>query len=116
MTPGQRARLATLAEELLDLAIEEADPDLWPGAGKQPADLTCQERGNRVWAKKNADATLELATDVQRLAESRGDYYPDPPGRSGPELDRDIEAAERQAEEYLKRGGVRGPQKKPGTH
>jgi hypothetical protein len=60
-------RLQELADELIAVAVEEADPAHWPGAGKKPNELTKQERGDRVWAKKNAASCIGLVVDIRRL-------------------------------------------------
>lgn len=67
MTLEQALELQALAQELVGVAIEECDPSLWPGAGKRPNELTRQERGDRVWAKKNAAATMSLLLDISRV-------------------------------------------------
>ena len=58
MRDDQITRLQALSESLGEVVIHEVDPANWPGAEKDPADLTQQERGDRYWSKKNAAATM----------------------------------------------------------
>lgn len=60
MRPDQIARLQELQEKLADVVLEEADPDLWPGAGMAMADMDRETRGDRYWSKKNAAATFAI--------------------------------------------------------
>lgn len=98
MRDDQRSRVEELANELIDVVIEEADPKLWPGAGKPLADLQQQERGDRYWCKKNAAATLVLAVKIQSLIEKidRPDWKDDEK-----DIDEQITAAQREAEKRL---------------
>lgn len=102
MREDQRKRLVDLGDQLIEVVLQEADPNEWPGAGKPIASLEQQERGDRYWCKKNAGATLVLATKIQSLLsiETR------PSGQQRPD-DEDIEKeqrdAERQAEVILGR-------------
>lgn len=57
MRLDQIARLEALNEKLLDVFLVVADPDNMSGAGKKPADLTKEERGNLAWDVKTANAT-----------------------------------------------------------
>lgn len=57
MRPDQRARLDELNELLTEEFLNEADPREWPGAGAPPTSWTQQQRGDRVWTKRNAVAT-----------------------------------------------------------
>lgn len=60
MRDDQIVRLAELQEKLMDVLLEEGDPDTWAGAGKAGSKLTRAERGDRVWDKKNATATATV--------------------------------------------------------
>ncbi|MBC3213398.1 hypothetical protein [Serratia fonticola] len=62
-----RTRLTVLSDKLTDVVLDEADPDNWPGAGKEPTKHTKQERGDRYWCKKNAAASLTLLVKVHSL-------------------------------------------------
>lgn len=108
MRDDQYARLKALTEKLADTVIGEADPDTWTGNGKKPADLTRDERGDRYWCKKNAAATLSVlmriysvAGMVERAAFGVPPLPTDPGGET--DLDREVNAAEREAQAILKR-------------
>lgn len=111
MRTDQHDVLQSLAGKLLDVAIEELNPDLWPGAGKQPRDLTKQERGDRVWAKRNADATLDLVIAIARLVYVRHDAPESgqalPPDEQA-KVDEEIRSAEREAKVILGRFALGG--------
>lgn len=70
MRDDQRARLAALEEQLIDKVLDEADPETWPGAGVELAQMTKQERGDAYWCKQNAAATLGLAMRVASLIQN----------------------------------------------
>ena len=67
MRQDQYEKLQALEEQLLDVFIQEANPEKWPGHGIEPAAMDQQTRGDRYWCKKNPAATLMLATKVQAL-------------------------------------------------
>lgn len=102
MRPDQIERLKALSEGLADVVISEADPAMWPGAGKDAADLTKDERGNRYWSKKNAAATMTLLVKVMSIAgHVQGGTLPS--GTTEEDLE-DIQAkAEREATALLER-------------
>lgn len=107
MKEDQRKRLADLQDDLIEVVLQEADPNEWPGAGKPLASLEQQERGDRYWCKKNASATLVLATKIQSLLsiDSR------PEGQQRPDdadLEKEQRDAEREAERILGRIGEAG--------
>jgi hypothetical protein len=107
----QYEKMKALAERLADAVIEEADPDNWSGKGKNPADLTREERGDRYWCKKNAAATLSVlmrVSNVTGVLERTlfGTGTPaDPEKPAGEEgetdLDREVNAAEKDARRLL---------------
>lgn len=103
MRPDQLARLAALSEKLADVMLEEADPDLWPGAGKPMDEWTKDERGNRVWIKKNANATMTLLLRVEQLRVV--DEGRPPGGGDDPDEEerRMIDRAERAARDLMER-------------
>lgn len=108
MRDDQYAKLKGLAEKLADTVIGEADPDTWTGNGKKPADLTRDERGDRYWCKKNCAATLSVlmriysvAGMVERAAFGAPQLPAGPAGET--DLDREVSAAEREAQAILKR-------------
>ena|SRR5688572_26121279 len=101
MTPEQFVSLQALQNRLLDVALEEANPDLWPGAGKKPDALTKQERGDRVWAKKNANATLSIVNRLMTLTHPNRNSAPADTAEDEAQLGEMIEKAEGEAERLL---------------
>lgn len=101
MRDDQRDRLKTLTESLAEVVLDEADPATWPGAGVKSAQWTQQERGDRYWSKRNAAATLGLLERVQRVltdaAQAGAAGHPE-----RPDLEQDINDAERKAAKLLK--------------
>lgn len=55
IVPRLQQRLNARLAELVELFLEESNPKAWPG------DKTAQDRGDRFWHKKNAEATGRLA-------------------------------------------------------
>ncbi len=99
MTPAHRRRLERRGTELLQAALAELDPRCFPGAGKAPAELTKQERGDKFWHLKATRAQLALVSDIEQLLGlERGafaaarDELPNP---TPAEIDQMIAAAER---------------------
>lgn len=103
MRADQIQRLKDLEEKLAEVVLEEADPDLWPGAGYSIADMSKDERGDRYWCKKNAaasfallDRTISLVRDAESVNPLTGNHNP------RPELDKEIDDAEKRAAKMLK--------------
>lgn len=67
MRADQYQKLKTAMERLLDVFIAEADPDVWPGAGLVPAAMDSKTRGDRVWCKKDAAATMSIIQRVDNI-------------------------------------------------
>jgi hypothetical protein len=103
MRPDQLKRLQDLAEKLADVVLEEADPDLWPGAGQSLADVDQQTRGDRYWCKKNAAATFMLLGKTEEIMARRADGSSEKEGDNGEDLERTIAKAEREASKALER-------------
>jgi hypothetical protein len=110
MRDDQYTKLKSLTEKLTDVVLVEADPAKWPGEGKALAALTRDERGDRYWCKKNAAATLTMLMKVHSLTgvlEQRGGFGAppaDPEGDGGEaDLDKEINAAEREAARIIER-------------
>lgn len=97
--------LEALGLRLVDVALDEADPDKWPGTE------TKQDRGDRVWMKKNVAATLMLIDQIQRLVRSQPFEAPPPTPGAGDlsEEDRLIIEAEQRAADMLGRKGIATP-------
>ena len=111
MRADQYARLQALADKLIDVALDESDPETWSGHGKRMSDLTRDERGDRYWCKRNAAATMALTMKVYSLTghiERNGgtlppDAPPDPEADLRDELEAEISAAEREAAALIER-------------
>jgi hypothetical protein len=71
MRPDQLQQLQDLSERLADVFLSEADPDNWSGAGKLPADMTKDERGDRHWDRKGAMGTGGVLRYTMDLIASR---------------------------------------------
>ncbi|AYR23032.1 hypothetical protein [Herbaspirillum rubrisubalbicans] len=108
MRQDQYLRLQELTEKLTDAFIREADPDKWPGAGMEVAAMDQQTRGDRYWSKKNAAATLTVmmkTTNLLGMIQLGGAEVGAPdaekPVEEEASLDRDIAAAEAEAQKML---------------
>jgi hypothetical protein len=100
MRDDQRTRLAELSEKLADVVLEEADPDLWPGAGQPLATVDQQTRGDRYWCKKNAAASMSLLERTIELTNKSAR----PEGEADTaDLDKQIAQAERKASQLLEK-------------
>lgn len=100
MREDQIQRLKDLSEKLAEVVLEEADPDLWPGAGVPIADMTKEQRGNRYWCKKNAAATFSLLERTQSLLTDAVDPRNNRPGAEV-DVEKQIAQREREAEKLL---------------
>lgn len=110
MKPEQYDKLKLRSDQLIDVVIVEADPATWPGDGKKPTELTKDERGDRYWTKRNAAATLSLATKIQSLLGIAERRIGDTPPTTIPEsddddadLDAELAAAEQEAATIIER-------------
>lgn len=106
MRQDQFEKLQDRAEKLVDVFLDESDPQAWPGAGIAPAAMDKQTRGDRYWCKKDAVATLACAMRITTLLDViRQKQIPvDPPTGDGePEesLDAEVAAAEAEASKLL---------------
>lgn len=63
--------LENLADRLVEIAIDEADPTRWPGHGKSVGEMEKSERGDRYWSKQNAQATIMLVKGLHGLINQR---------------------------------------------
>ncbi len=115
MRQDQFEALQNRVEQLVDLFIRESDPERWPGAGIEPANMEKGTRGDRFWCKKDAVATLACAQrivsliDTVRQKTAGGEESPGAVVDPGEELDADVRAAERQAEQIIKRLSTKPP-------
>lgn len=107
MRQDQFESLQARGEQLIDLFLEESDPDKWPGVGIEPAKMDKSTRGDRYWCKKDAVATLAAAQritnllDVVRRKTAGGETTPDAVGPDQDELDGEITEAEKLAQRML---------------
>ncbi|WP_439587485.1 hypothetical protein [Hydrogenophaga sp.] len=103
MRQDQFESLQKRAEQLVDLFIHESDPDKWPGAGIEPANMEKGTRGDRYWCKKDAVATLACAqrivslVDAVRAKTSGGEVTPGAVVDDDGDLEADVQAAEKEA-------------------
>lgn len=102
MRPDQIERLTTLRDELVETALHDADPKLWTGAGKAPAEMSQAERGDAYWCRKMAAATVSLLTKVNNIVNTHSAPSSGTPKDDG-ELDRELAAAEREAHAIIER-------------
>jgi len=106
MRPDQIEQLKELAERLADVFIMEADPVNWSGAGKLPADMEKDERGNRVWEKRGAMATggvLKYTLDLTAQGHASKINDDEEQAHRDDELDSKIEDAQKRAKAALDR-------------
>ena len=105
MRQDQFEALQARGEQLVDVFLSESNPEKWPGAGIEPANMEKQTRGDRYWCKKDAVATLACAQRIFNLVQvirERAVGGGDAPTEGEPddgsgELDREIAAAEAEA-------------------
>lgn len=100
MRQDQQTKLEQIAERLADVFLVEADPDNWTGAGKMPADLSRDERGDRHWDRKGAAGTAGVLMHTLNLIS----HYRDrrgaglTPEEAEADLEKTIQDAERRAQ------------------
>jgi hypothetical protein len=102
MRNDQIERLRDLEERLIDVYLDEADPDNWPGVGSMGDQLTKEQRGDRYWEKKNAVATVMLAHETRKLIANDKQALGRDPYSDG-EMDRKIKDAEKRAADLVKK-------------
>jgi hypothetical protein len=100
MREDQRIRLLEVSERITEVAIRDADPDNWTGAGKLLGDMDQKERGDANWCRKTAVQTVALLVRVQQVLAA----VPAPPGEHEKSEDELIREAERRADELLAAG------------
>jgi hypothetical protein len=72
MRNDQYLKLKALSEKIADVALFDADPDNWVGAGKAAKKLTKEQRGNAYWCRKVALGTISVLMRVEALAATAG--------------------------------------------
>lgn len=109
MTQDQFERLQTLAEKLMNVFLDEADPSSWPGAGIKIGEMDAKTRGDLYWVRKTAASAGMLYTRTMAMVgqaqqpgagtlppgEEQGAEYPET------QLDAEVAAAEREAAKLL---------------
>lgn len=102
MRTDQITTLDELSEQLMDVFLEEANPDNWSGAGTEARDMKPEVRGSRNWDIKNANqagALMARALDLRdRL---QGIKHPDSGADDAAEAD--VRRFEKQAKDLLRR-------------
>lgn len=106
MRSDQITTLVTLQEQLIDVFAGEAKTDAWPDMSTQ------QGRGDRVWHKKNAFATLQIAGKIQSILVTEAQLRNLKPREDGEadldeEIEREAREAESEARKILKRYGCK---------
>ena len=113
MRQDQFEKLQALEEKLVDVFIDVASPEGWPGHGMASGAMDQQTRGDRYWSKKNAAATGVLVQRVVGLiggSQGRGDLTPGAPegdqaaadqAHAEQQLDDEIARAEREAQRIM---------------
>ncbi len=88
LDPEKRQQLEVLEDKLLDVYLEEADPDGWTSEesakeeaqqlvadeiidAKEAAKLVAGWKGQRYWEKKNANQTMTMLLNLRRFLEDR---------------------------------------------
>jgi hypothetical protein len=108
MRQDQFERLQLLSEKLMDVFLEEGDPENWPGHGLKVAAMDVQTRGDRYWTKKNAAATGVLFTKVDNMISTTHERGAGTTPAANPEadgetqLDANIASAEKEAAKLMK--------------
>lgn len=106
MRPDQFQQLQDLSERLADVFLSEADPDNWSGAGKLPADMTKNERGDRHWDRKGAMGTggvLRYTIDLINSAKAATINDDDEQAARDADLEAKIDDAKKRAHAAMKR-------------
>jgi hypothetical protein len=109
MRQDQFEALQQRAEQLIDVFLAESDPEAWPGHGIAPASMDKATRGDRVWCKRDAAATLSCAqriaglVDLARQKTAGGEATPGAVTNTDEELDREAAEAEAEATRLINR-------------
>lgn len=107
MRQDQYERLQKLQDKLLDVFLDEADPESWPGKGLKIGAMDAQTRGDLYWVRKTAASAGMLFSRVEamigRVQFAGAGTTPPAEGEESPEqqLDAEYAAAEREAKKLL---------------
>jgi len=115
INPKKRLKLKDLAEKLLDVYLNEADPDTWVNEesarekyeelvsrGVSPTEAAKQTgswKGDRYWEKKNANQTMTMLIQIGRFLDQGAADDPEETAA----LEKEIRKAEKQAKQRLAR-------------
>jgi hypothetical protein len=97
MRQDQYERLQALEETLLDVFLDEASPDNWPGRGLKIGEMDAQTRGDLYWVRKTAASAGMLYTRVGAMIGASQGLGVTTPGAPA-EGDADSEACQLDAE------------------
>lgn len=102
MRADQIERLQSMIERLADAFLVAGDPTNWSGDGVLPRDMDEKQRGNRHWDIKVASGTAKVLAHAINV---RSAHTADTSGsaKDPDDLDEQIRAAERRAEEAVAR-------------
>lgn len=111
MRVDQFLKLQALSEKLADVAIVDADPATWAGAGLTAGTMTQQQRGDAYWSRKMALSSISVLVRVQGLIHSTQQFGDTPPPGAPvadavdepPSLEAEIAQAEKDARVVLDR-------------
>jgi hypothetical protein len=108
MRQDQYEKLQQLEEKLLDVFLEEADPEHWPGKGLKLGAMDAQTRGDLYWVRKTAASAAVLRGKVVAMIGATQNNGTGTTAAAEPDadaeraqLDDDIKAAEREATRLL---------------
>lgn len=71
MKPEQIEKLEQLQGKLLDVAVNDCDPENWKGYGQKPSDMDRETRGNAIYDRKLAGQTLACLVRVGNIIDKR---------------------------------------------
>jgi len=95
-----RKKMADVTERLMEVLVDEADPDNWTAAEKTLKDMDKDERGARFWDKRNATATLSLLHGAINLADKLDGFIVE---KEVDDILEQVNSADRKAKDALKR-------------
>ncbi len=67
MRQDQYERLQKLQDKLMDVFLDEADPEHWPGKGLKIGAMDAQTRGDLYWVRKTAASAGMLYSRVEAM-------------------------------------------------
>lgn len=108
MRQDQYERLQALEEKLLDVFLDEANPEHWPGRGLRIGEMDAQTRGDLYWVRKTAASAGMLYTRVGAMigaSQGLGAVTPGTPGDADSEasqLDAEVAKAEKEAARLMR--------------